>query len=345
MGAFERVCRWGRRNPGWATMFGTVAALLLVIAIGASVGVVQMRQALAESERNLDRARQAERDTEVKLIDTLVARARANCLGGRPGQRFASLAILADATRRARRLGLPPERFFDLRNAAILALAVPDLYVEQTWAGFPEGSAAVDFDDDLAVYARVDSQGNCEVRQVAGDELLHLLPSPGTPMTRKEEAPTPYLRPDGRFVAIRRWRASMQLEFYRIDGAKPKQLLTAENVSWVDYHPNGRQAGVTGGGAQPGGVPLPPLFAGRHATGDPDQGSGSGHSRLGPVCHPPSAEGPRPRLGRPRLPSRVRPDPGPPANRGDARAIIVIAGRSGYVWAPEGGGRGHRSLR
>src|SRR5262249_9388404 len=152
-----------------------VAALLLVIAIGASVGVVHLHQALAESEQNLERARQAERDTEVELIDTLLARARATCLSQRPGQRFESLATLTEATRRARRLGLPPESFANLRNAAIFALAVPDLHVEQTWAGFPEGSAAVDFADDLALYARADSQGNCEVRQVAGDELLHFL--------------------------------------------------------------------------------------------------------------------------------------------------------------------------
>lgn len=260
VGVVERVWRWSRRNPGWAAMLGIVATLLLVIAAGASVGVVQLRQALAESDRHLDRARQAERDTEVELIDTLVARARANCLSRRPGQRFESLAILADAARRARRLRLPSERFFELRNAAIFALAVPDLHLGHSWKGVPEDSGAVDFDSELAVYARTDSLGNCEVRRVAGNELLHRLPggrdggSPngglrdsGTgPKSKNEGFFTPFLSPNACFLAVLRHGADHHLSIFRLD-AEPKLLDEAKDVWGVDYHPDGRQLALAHG--------------------------------------------------------------------------------------------------
>jgi serine/threonine protein kinase len=46
VGRLERGLRWCRRNPGLAAMFASVATLLLVIAIGSSVGMVLLRQAL-----------------------------------------------------------------------------------------------------------------------------------------------------------------------------------------------------------------------------------------------------------------------------------------------------------
>ena len=47
----------------------------------------------------------------------------------RPGQRFASLALVEEAGALARALRLPSERLHDLRNAAITALATPDLWL------------------------------------------------------------------------------------------------------------------------------------------------------------------------------------------------------------------------
>jgi len=50
---------------------------------------------------------------------------------------------------------------------------MPDLYPVREWDGFPDGSFAVDFDDNLEVYARTDEDGNCTIRRVDGDVELN----------------------------------------------------------------------------------------------------------------------------------------------------------------------------
>jgi len=246
-GLAERAWRWGRRKPGWAAMLGTVAALLLVIAVGTWVGIWWLGKALAVSEanrrgsdQNLERALRAERATEEKLFDAQLAQARGNSLSRRPGQRFESLAVLAEATERARRLELPPERFLDLRNAVIAVLALPDLHAVQTRASFPEGSSTVDFDEELAVYARTDDLGNCEVRRLADDHLLHHLPGP-PPGTSIGLGSAPYLSRDGRFLAVRN---DTQLQVWRLTGTEPIRLFGVENAVFLDFHPSSPQAAV-----------------------------------------------------------------------------------------------------
>jgi serine/threonine-protein kinase len=228
VGMMERIWRWSWRNPGWAAMVGSVTVLLVVIVVGTLVGNVRLREALAESDRRLGRAEQAERATEEELIANMVAKARGLSLGRRSGQRVESLAVLADATRRARRLKLPPETYLELRNTAILALSMPDLHVRQHWNGFPEGSSSVDFDDDLVIYARMGLGGGCEVRRVIDDQLLHSFSCSWA---------TPFLSPDGRFLAIRPIEGPTQL--WRLQGDRAQRLVEEPDVYWVDFHPEG----------------------------------------------------------------------------------------------------------
>jgi WD40 repeat protein/tRNA A-37 threonylcarbamoyl transferase component Bud32 len=246
VGPAERAWRWGRRNPGWAGMVGTITLLLLILAIGASVGNVWLSNALTESEANqkksetnLTRAKRAERETEVKLFDTMLAQARGTSLSRRSGQRFVSLELLADAAQRARRLELPPERFLDLRNAVILALAVPDLRAGPSWDGCPDGTTCVDFAEDMTIYARADGgTGGCEIRRVADDKLLHRLPG----LAPKGKAVDgPYLSPDGRFVA---WQVGYHSMHWKLSGKEPERQFEEPGVLWVDYHPNGRQVAL-----------------------------------------------------------------------------------------------------
>jgi len=231
-GVAERVWRWGRRNPGRMALLASVAFLLLVIAVGASFGAVQLNQAF-------QRAQRAERDSQEKLFDALLAQARGSTLSRRPGQRFGSLKVLAEATRLARRLELPPERFHELRNAAILALAVPDLYPGQTWDGFPEGSAFVDFDEEMAVYVRTDERDHWQVRRMADDQLLYQRPGPAA-ATRDARGIPPVLSRNGRFLAVR-WGEDNGLQVWKLTGTEPVRLFEEQKVAWVDYHRSGRQ--------------------------------------------------------------------------------------------------------
>ena len=238
-----RLWRFCRRRPAWAAMLATVGILLNVILIGGSVGLVRLHDALEQSDKNLDKARKADRATQEQLFDALLAQAHGNCLAHQPGQRFKSLAILKQATRLARELELPAERFLQLRNTAILALALPDLYVTQTWDGLPDSLANVDFDNDLAVYAVMDTQGNCEVRRVAGDQLLHRLPAPADSASLGAGV---VLSGDGSFLGLT-WRNNAQssackLQLFRLDGDRAPELLYPEqNVTNVAFAGDNRR--------------------------------------------------------------------------------------------------------
>jgi tRNA A-37 threonylcarbamoyl transferase component Bud32 len=132
-GVVERSWRWCRRNPGWAAMVASLLALLLIVAVGSSVGALWLGQALGDAQANLVRAQQAERASEERLLEAQMAQARGISLSRRPGQRFASLAVLGDAIQRARKLDLLPEKSLELRNLAILALSLPDMHLVKQW--------------------------------------------------------------------------------------------------------------------------------------------------------------------------------------------------------------------
>jgi WD40 repeat protein/tRNA A-37 threonylcarbamoyl transferase component Bud32 len=248
-GTLERLWRWGRRNPGWAAMLGTVTILLLVIAVGASIGIVWLGEALGESEagrsdanRNLERAQRAERATEEKLVDAQLAQARGMSLSRRMGQRFESLAVLTDASRRARKLGLAPDRFLALRNAAILTLALPDLHVVQSWDRVGPVGQLVAFDENLTVYACTDGRGNCEVRRVADGQLMHRLPAAPCEIANWGFAVS--LSRDGRFLAV---QCGSRSQLWKLSAKQPIRLLDKENeeaVNFVDFHHSKAQAAL-----------------------------------------------------------------------------------------------------
>src|SRR5262249_16539281 len=108
VGAAEYWWRWCRRNPGWAAMLALLVGLLAVIAVGASVGVLQLRQALTTAQGNLERATTAEHQTEKEYFDALLAEARSKSRSRSPGRRFETLQLVAQAAGRARKLDLPP---------------------------------------------------------------------------------------------------------------------------------------------------------------------------------------------------------------------------------------------
>src|SRR5262249_13692944 len=182
----ERVWRWCRRNPGVASLSAAVAVLLVVLGVGLIVTSL-LRQERDKALVSQERAKRAERD--VKSLSHLW-QATALRRSGAGGQRFKCL----DEIGQALQLNPSEKLCHQLRIEAIGALALPDLYLAKQWRGFPPGSAVVDFDDRLAIYARTDQQGNCSVRKVAGDRKIVLLNGWGKP-TR------PYLSRNGRFVA------------------------------------------------------------------------------------------------------------------------------------------------
>src|SRR5262249_49099678 len=110
----------------------------------------------------------------------------------------------------------------------------------QPWDGFPRGSAQVDFDQDLTLYARTDTQGACEVRRVADDQLLYQLPAGAEPGSLG--AVWPFLSRDGRFLILR--RQDLVADVWRLEEGNARPLLEEKDVSWAEFHPDGRQVAL-----------------------------------------------------------------------------------------------------
>jgi serine/threonine protein kinase/WD40 repeat protein len=170
--AREHLWRWCRRNPALATLSGTLLLLLVVIAAGGVSLSLQLTSALGQAETDRDKARAAVRDGKRNLFESLVKDAEARRFSGRVGQRFGTLASVRKAAALARELGMPPERFDQLRNLAIAALALPDMHLVKEWKDWPQGDRGLAFDDRLMHYARGEAQGNITVRQVADDVAI-----------------------------------------------------------------------------------------------------------------------------------------------------------------------------
>jgi serine/threonine protein kinase/WD40 repeat protein len=227
----EQAWRWVRRNPAWAAMIGCVAALSLVIAIGLSVGLVRLQAALG-------RAQTAERSTKERLYHSLVQQALATSRSRRPGQRFESLAKVSEATRLAREQGWLPDKILELRNVALAALAIPDLYPGRSWDAPGCGAASVDFDQNLTLYARTDSHGNCSIRRVADDKEIQFLTCPAA-LTGQPLPCYPILSSDGRFVTVLYQGKSAHV--WQLDAERPKLLLGEKRVWWAFFHPDNRR--------------------------------------------------------------------------------------------------------
>lgn len=145
--AMYRFRKFARRNKAALTTAATVAfALLLGISISvwqavlATQAAVRATEAEEWAEKGWDaekterqRAVAAERQAKERLFEAKVSQAEASQWSGRPGQRFASLAALAEAAQLIPALDLGPPAVLDLRNRAIVSLTRADL------RPFPDG--------------------------------------------------------------------------------------------------------------------------------------------------------------------------------------------------------------
>jgi serine/threonine protein kinase/WD40 repeat protein len=218
----ERFWRWCRRNPMVASLLGAVATLLVVIAAGASVAVLRLRE-------NLARATQAETNARDKLWDSRRDQARALRLSRRQGQRFDSL----QAIRKAMELPLPAGRSLgELRNEAASALALPDVEVVREWEDFDLETSDLRFDRTLTTYVRTDWRGKVTVRRVADDALIAQLPGSGSPADVR-------MSPDGRFLAVHDL-GTMRLKAERLIGSNFQAVHELKQVTqWgVEFSPD-----------------------------------------------------------------------------------------------------------
>ncbi|MGO9917137.1 MAG: protein kinase domain-containing protein [Isosphaeraceae bacterium] len=214
-------------------------ALSLWQAIRAAAAVKSEARALRDlgaeeqaTRRALERSLGAEEQATRELFDALVAQARANRLSRRIGQRFGTLELLRKAATIARQLKLPPERFLEMRNEAIAALALPDLRVAKEWPDTAE--LGVGFDATLERYGRTDRQGNVQVRRAGDGKEIYRLAEIGPGYS------SPALSPDGGYLTVFD-EGRGRVYVWKLKGADPPRVLNVPAVGNACFSPDSRQ--------------------------------------------------------------------------------------------------------
>ncbi|MFO0843753.1 MAG: hypothetical protein U0797_15390 [Gemmataceae bacterium] len=177
-----RAWRWARRNPSWAATLGAVAGLLLLVAIGSSLGVVYLNAALgraktAESSlgEKVEELEKKDRETQEALFESLVSQADANRLSRRSGQRFRSLELLDRAGDLASKLELPDPKRKALQDATVATLALTDMMLGP---GYDSQENRAAFSPDGRLLARLDPKGQLTIHELPAERLLHRVAVP-----------------------------------------------------------------------------------------------------------------------------------------------------------------------
>jgi serine/threonine protein kinase/WD40 repeat protein len=172
LSAVELGWRLARRNPTVALLVTAVAVLLVASAGGAWWAVFQLR---AENART----GAAERDARERLIQSRQDQARAALASRRPGQRYDSLAAVAEAAQVARELGTFDRDAKALRDLAAAALSLPDARAVAGGPAVDPDTVTLAVDARARLYVTGDSRGTLRVNRVADGQTLRTIPGPG----------------------------------------------------------------------------------------------------------------------------------------------------------------------
>ncbi len=171
-----RIRKLVRRHKG-----PVLAALLVALAlVGGMIGTTwsMMRATDAEDaarleagqkEAALKAAQQSELDAREQLFQALLNQARAGRFSRQPGQRLDTLAAIAKAARIR-----PDDR---LRDEAIAAMALPDIYTVPAWRGHAPGAAEVAYGRSYGIWARNDDQISVSIRSIPDDREIRRVTS------------------------------------------------------------------------------------------------------------------------------------------------------------------------
>jgi WD40 repeat protein len=239
-GSLERGWRWCWRNPALALMGAVVGVLLLTVAFVSSVSSVRLAAELKQRKEAQTAEHEARKSERRHLWDAYLAEVNARTASRKLGHRFASLETVERASMLLDKIGRTPERERQLRNAAIAALALPDL---RPLRELPRNKAPAANDQASALsanrYLDASESGDLVLRTLDGRELLRI--------EHRGINVTPAISRDGRYVGVSDSRGS---KVWRIKGA-------AENVeakvaweqvgAWnLALAPDGRHAAVVG---------------------------------------------------------------------------------------------------
>jgi serine/threonine protein kinase/WD40 repeat protein len=222
----ERAWRWCRRNPLVAGLLSSVVLLVLMTAIGSTVGVFWLHAERNQALANLDRAEKAERERTQELYNSYLAQARAIRLTRLQGQRLQALEAIQRVLDLVGPERLSVQQIRDLRNEAIACLALPDLRPGKKWDAWTPGTTALAFDGSYRLYARGNGRGNVSVRNVEDDKETNIISFPGSVSSL-------LFSPSGRYLAA---SGSEQYCVWDLQGQPQPPVVLQRNsipVSWI----------------------------------------------------------------------------------------------------------------
>jgi hypothetical protein len=127
VGPAERFARWCRRNPRTALLAGSVAVLLVVLALGSTAAAFGLRQERDAARAAEERAVASERERRQELYRAYRNEARASRLTGRVGQRENGLKAIRNILSALPREELTEEQRAELRDEALACLTFADV--------------------------------------------------------------------------------------------------------------------------------------------------------------------------------------------------------------------------
>jgi serine/threonine protein kinase/WD40 repeat protein len=255
--------RYRVRKFLWRYKGPVLAASLLVLAVlvgivGTTWGIIrathseteavreagQKELALTEKMAARTAAQLSKRYADEKLFESYLADARAFRTSRRSGQRFESLAVLKRATELARALELPADKFYELRNAVIASLALPDLHLTGPWISFPADLYTWNMDEAHTLCAITNQGGDCSIRRMADDVELHRLPGLGV-------RANPSFSRDGRFIAITHYpkdeagATGIAVQLWALENPTARMIWSENNARHADFHRTGHQVALS----------------------------------------------------------------------------------------------------
>jgi eukaryotic-like serine/threonine-protein kinase len=205
VGPLGRARLWWRRKPTQAALTISVAILLVLIAVGATVAAGRLRE---------------------ELWTSYMAQARASRGTDLPGRSFDALSALAKAA------GIRPS--LELRNEAVAAMTSVDIRLVQEREVGPSGATMLAFDAELERYAVGDAEGNIDIRRVADNRDLLRLSNPGRPAWALQ------FSPNGQLLAAR-FHPSAQDEIapeFRVWDTNSGAIALRDEPGWIVRDPH-----------------------------------------------------------------------------------------------------------
>jgi serine/threonine protein kinase/WD40 repeat protein/tetratricopeptide (TPR) repeat protein len=215
---YARLWKWCKRNPWLAAANIAAAVLTTTLAIGSTIAAKVYKdknEQLSEQAHQLRLSeidlRIKDRDSRLRLFESQVERARAGRFSHRAGQRFGSLAALAQAAKIGRELKLPAARLDRLRDEAIACMALPDMKPAGLPITLPQDFAFFAYDPGMTRYA---------IRLLDGTVLVHRM-SDNLDIARfKSEGDREIwvfaFSPDGHYLVSQDW-PSVALNVWEVD--------------------------------------------------------------------------------------------------------------------------------